>query len=1660
VLFLGLSFSGFSQFQSIGPIRGTNYNLPLNHGGGMGQIHSIVFPPFYNLVGIPNNTGVIYCGSPYSGLWKSTNSGNTWASVAAVEHLPTSSVNDIVLTNDQNYTIYITTGGESYGSIISCGLWKSTDFGHTFQSVTGLNDVYNFNIHEPKIMTHIAVSPFDNDFLLVASSDGIYRSLDAGSSWDLISNLENFENELSSFPGFWTVEFSKLDPDVAYCSGMELYKIDDVRGGTPTINTISNQVNSCTVLPGTNINFRLYLDPESLHEIVLMSGYYVYDDIACANHNDNAVYKYDSYDDAWELLSNSQYHIVSYKQPTADRLKIAADPDNLNKIMAGYTETKITQNNGNSWNTATGYNSNGHADIHAIEFAPDGSNTFWVGTDGGIYKYNVATGIATETNNGFATNLIWQLSTSRLNKNHIAIGKQDANGDWFDGTQWRPIGNTGGDGYPPVLWDKSKKDELFLGIGAKLHKFSISTNVIVNNNQGCTEYSNIIQNADPNENDEFFAVGSSRIDYKPQLSPFRASIARSRNQFYHASDFKLMDSIWFPNNDYPYGFAGVYMSTSNKNRLYTWNYFGHPNLDINHLYRINTTNFDFNTNVPTNCTSFHTKYDPTIKFDKLLYLPKTNPNYYTTTIACSLAARNVWHPNTELAKMHNMTDVAISNVNDNKIWVSLNHNLLYRRNVPSFVVHTVRKSTDGGQTWSDDSVGLPKEPIMKITYVDGSNDLLFCATATGRVFYKDTFMTSWLELDPNLPHCQINTLEVNYCTKTLHIATYGRGVWRYDLTQGAIAQRQMTIGKNETWSNRQFDVGTNIVVKKGKILTINSNSIINMCKDCKIVLEVGDATTSGGQLHVVNATLTNLCGEYWKGIEVQGDVAATQIAKDSIPTVEAHCKNARCFMTGAIIENMYNGIINYSPSVLPITYGGQILAVNTKFNNNRYSLNFNVPDGYQPSKAGLPSKYYQSKAELCTFINKNRTDFVSHIYAYGVRGLAIFGNTFVDSASEVSTAKGYGIWTINSSVEVVPLNNGTSYVKNIFRGLTYGIYMSGNAPNQLNNSFVTKIARANFIDNTYAIYLNAISNPIVIEDSIKVAIVSDPMVPGFGGNMFAAPNKSFGLYLTGCTNYKVQDNQIYTSRTPGGTVLNQPNSYGILVSNGHTANEKIRRNTFTQLRYAAVADGQNGVASGNQGLLFQCNNFIKSEKYDLWLTGYQFTFGGTTYTINGVIPNQGMSLNDPFVDAKPFASHNTFQQYSVSLPQFQLIRNNLSSSYTYFYFNDPAQPQLNPLRISTTYPILKTVNGVTSPCTYNIIPGDYTPTTAKKEVEDIFTLQNAQDKKEKWWIQQLTNQHDITNLLIDISENPIASAEVIKACIPLLKNETNYDAVIAILSKQGGADLDLPSLLKSADIALKFKDWQMLKTTSEGQTSPYALWQGQLSARLASIEDWVKYTYDKMIEKGEESEAAKLLHEFEPIENIALFASEQKIAQAKGKERMAFLTDLKKSAHPSVVSLANYYADAEENEYSEANLKKYIEKGDFIAFKAISKINAVNNTTYHPYLPDAEADEIQTESKDEWKEVKRTKGFSITVSPVPADDEIFVTINSEEQADFIINLMSTEGKVLYSSDHKNIITEKLNLNAIRYSSGLYLLSVKNKKTEQVEAIKLPITHKN
>ena len=121
-----------SQFVSIGPTGSSTYNANNSHANGTGQIHCIAFHPNFP------TTNFILAGSPFGGLWKSTDGGSTWSVVDAVQHLETNSVNEITISYiGTTTTIYIATGSSNTHSpyIPSCGLYKSTDLGNTFTPV-------------------------------------------------------------------------------------------------------------------------------------------------------------------------------------------------------------------------------------------------------------------------------------------------------------------------------------------------------------------------------------------------------------------------------------------------------------------------------------------------------------------------------------------------------------------------------------------------------------------------------------------------------------------------------------------------------------------------------------------------------------------------------------------------------------------------------------------------------------------------------------------------------------------------------------------------------------------------------------------------------------------------------------------------------------------------------------------------------------------------------------------------------------------------------------------------------------------------------------------------------------------------------------------------------------------------------------------------------------------------------------------------------------------------------------------------------------------------------------------------------------------------------------------------------------------------------------
>lgn len=131
----------------------------------------------------PNNPEVMYAGAVSGGVWKTTNGGQSWQTVTDL--LPNIAVNSLAFDPADSRVIYAGTG-EGYfredirGTALPLrgnGIFVSRDAGATWTqlaSTTG-DDFYWVN--------DLAVSTHDSNRLYAATRNGVFRSSDAGATW-------------------------------------------------------------------------------------------------------------------------------------------------------------------------------------------------------------------------------------------------------------------------------------------------------------------------------------------------------------------------------------------------------------------------------------------------------------------------------------------------------------------------------------------------------------------------------------------------------------------------------------------------------------------------------------------------------------------------------------------------------------------------------------------------------------------------------------------------------------------------------------------------------------------------------------------------------------------------------------------------------------------------------------------------------------------------------------------------------------------------------------------------------------------------------------------------------------------------------------------------------------------------------------------------------------------------------------------------------------------------------------------------------------------------------------------------------------------------------------------------------------------------------------
>jgi photosystem II stability/assembly factor-like uncharacterized protein len=360
----------------------------------------------------PVDPNIVWAGSASGGLWKSTTGGtglNAWSYINT--GLNVLSVSAITFDPSDHNIIYIGTGEISMykrplvgtpGARASYGLGilKSTDGGDSWAQ-TGLT----WTFPEITAIQKIIVNPLNPKTIYAATSEGVFRSKNAGTSWNIISTVLMAMDIVMSPADTSLLISSHGNLNSTSTAGM--YRTTDA-GATWTLVTSG--------LPTLNFG-RTSLSISPSDPTIVYAG--------IANGSSSSIiglYRSTDSGVTWSIVSSTNY---VGSQGWYDNI-IAVHPNNPDTVFcAGYDIYKSANGGTTLSDISSGVV---HVDHHAIAFDPTNPSIVYYGTDGGIYKTTNGGQSFINCNNGFVTTQFYPGFANARGDSTIALGGLQDNG--------------------------------------------------------------------------------------------------------------------------------------------------------------------------------------------------------------------------------------------------------------------------------------------------------------------------------------------------------------------------------------------------------------------------------------------------------------------------------------------------------------------------------------------------------------------------------------------------------------------------------------------------------------------------------------------------------------------------------------------------------------------------------------------------------------------------------------------------------------------------------------------------------------------------------------------------------------------------------------------------------------------------------------------------------------------------------------------------------------------------------------------------------------------------------------------------------------------------------------------------------------------------------
>ncbi|MCB0282053.1 MAG: glycosyl hydrolase [Calditrichaeota bacterium] len=318
----------------------------------------------------PGNRSRFFVAVASGGVWRTLNAGTTFEPV--FDNYGSYSIGCITIDPSNPLTVWVGSGENNSQRSVSYGdgVYKSIDGGTSWTNV---------GLKESEHIGNIIVDPRNSDVVYVAAQGplwkgggdrGLYKTTDGGKSWKKIL-------ETDKYTGCNEVHFDPRNPDILYATtyqrmrhtwtlinggpGSALYKSTDAGKSWRKITS---------GLPAVEMG-RIGLDVSPANPDVVYA-------IIEARSGSQGFYRSADAGENWVKMNNYVSGSPQYYN------EIVADPQDVDLVYSLDTWTMVTHDGGKSWDKLVSYYK--HVDNHAWWIDPDDTNYMLTGCDGGLYE--------------------------------------------------------------------------------------------------------------------------------------------------------------------------------------------------------------------------------------------------------------------------------------------------------------------------------------------------------------------------------------------------------------------------------------------------------------------------------------------------------------------------------------------------------------------------------------------------------------------------------------------------------------------------------------------------------------------------------------------------------------------------------------------------------------------------------------------------------------------------------------------------------------------------------------------------------------------------------------------------------------------------------------------------------------------------------------------------------------------------------------------------------------------------------------------------------------------------------------------------------------------------------------------------------------------------